>query len=134
MWKRWLNFKEANYLRCLEEVVPVEPVLAIARAHRGRLPMAVASGSTRGHGPSVRWGQIGILDWFECLVAAEDTLRHKPDPDVFLGGGPVASSRTGALLRLRRYRHGHHGPPVEPGWHMSISENSIPPSGKTHPS
>ncbi len=78
-----VEFKEANYLRCLEEVVPVEPVLAIARAHRGRLPMAVASGSTRAMVQRTL-GQIGVLDWFECRVAAEDTLRHKPDPDVFL--------------------------------------------------
>jgi beta-phosphoglucomutase family hydrolase len=76
-------YKEAAYLRCLDRVVPVEPVLAIAREHRGRLPMAVASGSTR-EMVERTLQQLGILDWFECLVAAEDTERHKPEPDVFL--------------------------------------------------
>ena len=28
--------------------------------------------------------QIGIREWFEILVTAEDTTRHKPEPDVFL--------------------------------------------------
>jgi HAD superfamily hydrolase (TIGR01509 family) len=28
--------------------------------------------------------QIGLLDWFPVIVTAEDTLRHKPEPDVFL--------------------------------------------------
>ena len=27
---------------------------------------------------------LGIVDWFEAIVAAEDTTRHKPEPDVFL--------------------------------------------------
>jgi HAD superfamily hydrolase (TIGR01509 family) len=27
---------------------------------------------------------LGITDWFAAVVAAEDTARHKPEPDVFL--------------------------------------------------
>jgi HAD superfamily hydrolase (TIGR01509 family) len=27
---------------------------------------------------------LQIVDWFAAVVAAEDTTRHKPDPDVFL--------------------------------------------------
>ncbi len=27
---------------------------------------------------------LGITDWFGAIVAAEDTARHKPEPDVFL--------------------------------------------------
>jgi beta-phosphoglucomutase family hydrolase len=78
-----VEFKESSYLRCLDRVVAVEPVLAIAREHRGRLPMAVASGSTRAMVERTL-RQLGVLDWFECLVAAEDTEQHKPEPDVFL--------------------------------------------------
>ena len=28
--------------------------------------------------------RIGIFDWFDAIVTAEDTSRHKPEPDVFL--------------------------------------------------
>jgi HAD superfamily hydrolase (TIGR01509 family) len=28
--------------------------------------------------------KIGVLDWFTVVVTAEDTVRHKPEPDVFL--------------------------------------------------
>ena len=28
--------------------------------------------------------QIAIRDWFDAMVTAEDTARHKPEPDVFL--------------------------------------------------
>jgi beta-phosphoglucomutase-like phosphatase (HAD superfamily) len=27
---------------------------------------------------------LGLHDWFPVVVTAEDTVRHKPDPDVFL--------------------------------------------------
>jgi HAD superfamily hydrolase (TIGR01509 family) len=27
---------------------------------------------------------VQIADWFDVIVAAEDTVRHKPEPDVFL--------------------------------------------------
>ena len=27
---------------------------------------------------------MGVADWFDALVTAEDTTRHKPAPDVFL--------------------------------------------------
>lgn len=75
--------KEHRYVALIEEVSPIHEVLAIAEEHRGRMPMAVASGGER-------WvvhrtlSAIGVLDWFDVIVGAEDTERHKPEPDVFL--------------------------------------------------
>lgn len=75
--------KEQRYVATIDEVRPIEPVFELASRSRGVLPMAVASG---GH----RWvvsqtlKAIGVSDWFETVVAAEDTDRHKPEPDVFL--------------------------------------------------
>ncbi len=70
---------------------PIDKVVEIARRGRGVLPMAVASG---GHRRMVEMTlqQIGILDWFPVVVTAEDTVRHKPEPDVFL----EAARRLGA--------------------------------------
>jgi len=78
-----VHAKEQGFLEVMHSVQPVHKVVEIARAHRGTLPMAVASGS---QGPIVRQTLdiIGVLDWFETIVAAEDTARHKPEPDVFL--------------------------------------------------
>jgi len=75
--------KERRYIDLIDTVLPIPEVLAIAEACRGQLPMAVASGGER-------WvvhrtlTAIGILDWFDAIVGAEDTERHKPEPDVFL--------------------------------------------------
>lgn len=75
--------KERGYLERLAAVGPVPVVLEVARRFRGVLPMAVASG---GEGWVVRrtLEAIGAGDWFGAVVGAEDTARHKPEPDVFL--------------------------------------------------
>jgi HAD superfamily hydrolase (TIGR01509 family) len=75
--------KEDAFLVQIAEVVPIAPVVEIARAARGVHPMAVASGGQR-RIVERTLAQIGVLDWFGALVTAEDTVRHKPDPDLFL--------------------------------------------------
>jgi HAD superfamily hydrolase (TIGR01509 family) len=75
--------KEQAFLAKLAEVRPIEKVVEVARQGRGVLPMAVASGGYRALvEQTLRY--IGILDWFSVVVTAEDTARHKPEPDVFL--------------------------------------------------
>jgi HAD superfamily hydrolase (TIGR01509 family) len=76
--------KEQAYLDSEPAVLPIEKVVAIARAARARrIPMAVASGSHRALVERTL-RIIGVWDWFPVVVASEDTLRHKPEPDVFL--------------------------------------------------
>jgi HAD superfamily hydrolase (TIGR01509 family) len=75
--------KEEGFLVQIAEVVPIGRVVEIARAARGVHPMAVASGGQR-RIVERTLAQIGVLDWFGALVTAEDTVRHKPDPDLFL--------------------------------------------------
>jgi beta-phosphoglucomutase family hydrolase len=75
--------KEAVYLRLLPQVTPVDPVLEIARQHRGKLPMGIATGGSRPGIPTVL-RHLGILDWFGAVVTSEDVVRQKPEPDIFL--------------------------------------------------
>ena len=75
--------KEQKFLTFLDAIQPIEPVLAIASAYRGKLPIAVASGGYRDTiTRTLDW--LNIRDWFNAMVTAEDTARHKPEPDVFL--------------------------------------------------
>jgi HAD superfamily hydrolase (TIGR01509 family) len=75
--------KEAAFLESLHAVRPIEKVVAAAMHHRGQLPLAVASGGYRDT-ITRTLDAIGIRDWFDAMVTAEDTERHKPEPDVFL--------------------------------------------------
>jgi len=75
--------KEQAFLEYLPELKPIAHILELARENRGKLKMAVASGGVR---PVIlaQLEAIGCADWFDTIVTAEDTTRHKPDPDVFL--------------------------------------------------
>ena len=75
--------KERLYLLQLQQVVPIKSVVQIAADYRGKLPLAVASGGQR-QVVHQTLEFLGVLDWFDAIVCAEDTSRHKPEPDVFL--------------------------------------------------
>jgi HAD superfamily hydrolase (TIGR01509 family) len=87
--------KEQTYYDGLGEagIRGIQPVLALARSHREQNegPLAIASGSVR-RLVTRTLEALGISDWFAVVVAAEDTTRHKPEPDVFL----EAARRLGA--------------------------------------
>jgi beta-phosphoglucomutase family hydrolase len=76
--------KEENFLEFLHEVAPVERVVLLAREQKSHRKLAVASGG-------FRWvierqlAHLGFApEYFDAIVTAEDTERHKPHPDVFL--------------------------------------------------
>ena len=75
--------KEHAYLPLMAQVEPVQAVVEIARAHYGKIPMAVASGGTQ---PVI----IGVLEhlkirhWFDAVVTSEMITHQKPAPDIFL--------------------------------------------------
>ncbi len=89
--------KEEAYFERLHLLEPIEIVVDVARRLRNSKPIAVASGG-------FRWvverqlSHVGILDWFEVLVCAEDTKRHKPEPDVFLESARRLGVRPEACL------------------------------------
>jgi beta-phosphoglucomutase family hydrolase len=75
--------KEEAYLALLDEVLPIPEILAIAQAHAGRMPMAVASGGTRRIIERVLQ-HLGIRHLFAAVVTSEDVVNQKPAPDIFL--------------------------------------------------
>lgn len=75
--------KELHYVGLIGSVTPIRPVLDIAARYRNRMPVAVASGG-EGYVVAQTLAAIGAGDWFRVVVGAEDTQRHKPEPDVFL--------------------------------------------------
>lgn len=86
--------KEQAFLTYLDAITVIEPVLRIAAEYRGKLPIAVASGGYRDT-ITRTLDRLAIRDWFDAMVVAEDTPRHKPEPDVFL----EAARRLGVLAQ-----------------------------------
>jgi len=75
--------KEEYYFQLIPEVAPMEEVVGFAQSLRGKSPLAVASG---GHRALVvaTLRALGIEDWFDAVVCAEDYDQGKPHPDPFL--------------------------------------------------
>lgn len=80
---RLLQEREELFFASLDQVKPVDAVVQIARKHHKQMPMAVASGSIKAS-VEKQLETIGVSEWFQAVVAAEDTKLHKPEPDVFL--------------------------------------------------
>jgi len=75
--------KEEAYLPLMSQVGLIEPVVAIAREHRGQIPMAVATGGrTQYIRPLLE--RLEIAGWFSALVTSDDVANPKPAPDTFL--------------------------------------------------
>jgi beta-phosphoglucomutase family hydrolase len=79
-----LEKEQAYYAELVRGAIkPIPAVVDLARRHRAEGPLAIASGSVR-RLVTRTLAALGITDWFAAVVAAEDTARHKPEPDVFL--------------------------------------------------
>jgi beta-phosphoglucomutase family hydrolase len=82
--------KAELYHELLEEIRPIETIVAIARRYRGVLPMAVATGgSRRSAGKTIE--AAGLEGWFDAVVTCDDVVHGKPAPDTFL----LAAERLG---------------------------------------
>ena len=75
--------KEEAYLAMLDEVRIIPEIVGVARAHHGRLPLAVATGGTRRVIHRVL-AHLKIRELFNVVVTSEDVVHQKPAPDIFL--------------------------------------------------
>lgn len=75
--------KDKAFLEQLDRIKPVKSVAEIVNRSRGKIPMAVATGSHR-ELVERTLERIGMTGWFKAVVCAEDVAKPKPAPDVFL--------------------------------------------------
>ena len=89
--------KEEAYLPLMAQVEPIHAVVEIAKAHHGKIPMAVASGGTQPIIVSVL-EHLKIRHLFDAVVTSEMVKNQKPAPDIFL----EAARRVGVDPKLCR--------------------------------
>ena len=71
------------YAQHLGKITRIEPIVALALEYKGKLPIAVATGSTR-TGVTNTLTAVDLLDHFDALVCADDVEHPKPHPETFL--------------------------------------------------
>jgi haloacid dehalogenase superfamily, subfamily IA, variant 3 with third motif having DD or ED len=62
---------------------PIQPVVDIVLHYKDILPMAVASGGTL-ENVEIQLQSLGIRSFFKAIVTADDNVKPKPSPDIFL--------------------------------------------------
>ena len=75
--------KEEAYLPLMAQVEPIHAVVEIARAHHGKVPLAVASGGTQ-RIICLVLEHLKIRELFTAVVTSEMVKHQKPAPDIFL--------------------------------------------------
>jgi beta-phosphoglucomutase-like phosphatase (HAD superfamily) len=85
------------YVDAADTVRPIQAVLAIARAHHGRIPLAVVSGGPRA-GVEAALHAIGARHLFDHVVTVEDADRGKPAPDLYVQAVKAVGRAAGTCL------------------------------------
>lgn len=75
--------KEQEYENNMHKARPVEPVMEVIRRYHGQLPMAVGTGGGRQISQKAM-RLIGVDQYIDKLVSADDVTHHKPHPETFL--------------------------------------------------
>jgi HAD superfamily hydrolase (TIGR01509 family) len=78
-----LKAKHAFFRAQAAGLRPIRHVVDVVMKHRGFLPMAVASGGTRAN-VEFELRALGIESCFKAIVTADDDIKPKPSPDIFL--------------------------------------------------
>lgn len=75
--------KREAFLKRLPTVGLIDEVSNFAESLRGKVPMAIATGGSR-MVVEKTLKAVGISDWFDEVVTADDVTEGKPAPDIFL--------------------------------------------------
>lgn len=91
--------KREAFLRRLHSVDLIREIADFAESLRGKKPMAVASGGSR-IVVEKTLRQVGISDWFDEVVTADDVVEGKPAPEVFLKAAQLLDVEPAGCLVL----------------------------------
>ncbi|MFC1553037.1 HAD family hydrolase [candidate division KSB1 bacterium] len=93
--RKLVDQKHLYFREKVDTVQPIKPVVALAESCRNKIPMAVVSGGREKN--VIRSLEIiGINDLFQVILTADDPIKPKPAPDIFL----EAARRIGVEPRL----------------------------------
>ncbi|MEG8946935.1 HAD family hydrolase [Rosettibacter firmus] len=83
-----LKAKHRYFMENIYEVKPIDEVVKIVLEHKNKLPMAVVSGGMR----KIVYEElnlIGIKNYFNVILTADDNIKPKPAPDLFLSASQL---------------------------------------------
>lgn len=91
--------KREAFLKRIQNISLIDEIAAFAESLRGKVPMAIASGGSRMIIEKTLH-VVGISDWFDEVVTADDVADGKPAPDIFLRAAQLLGVVPGRCLAL----------------------------------
>lgn len=92
-----VNTQSAYLEAAFEHMLPIEPVVMLARELAKTDPVSVASGGGRHHVLSTL-RVIGMEDFFKVIVTKDDVVHSKPHPETFLKAAELMGVPAGECL------------------------------------
>jgi len=78
-----VRLKQQSFWDLAHLLEPVQEVISIVKNYHGKLPMAVGTGASS-KSAEVQLKALGIQDYFDFIVSADDVEKHKPHPETFV--------------------------------------------------
>ncbi|MGV8946758.1 MAG: HAD family hydrolase [Lutibacter sp.] len=75
--------KEAHFKTLVHLTEEISVVTAIVKKYHSILPMSIGTGSTK-KGAQKTLEVIGLQNYFDIVITADDIINHKPHPETFL--------------------------------------------------
>jgi len=92
--------KRESFLKKVKGLALIEEVADFARSLLARrIPMAIATGGSR-YVIEKTLQAVGVSDWFDEVVTADDVAIGKPAPDIFLRAAKLLGVAPGLCLAL----------------------------------
>lgn len=83
--KEWVVFKQQQARKYLttQTIIYSDTFLSLAALSKAGIPLAVGTGASR---PTAEFvlKRLGLVDLFTSILTAEDVLKGKPEPEVYL--------------------------------------------------
>ena len=78
---------KTKYFNAIKEkqgkIKPIEKIFQVAKDMKGKMPMSVGTGSSRGNAIK-SLEDIGATDWWVTIITGSDPIPGKPSPEIFL--------------------------------------------------
>ncbi len=75
--------KEGHFKTLVNLTKEIEVVTDVIRKYHNILPMSIGTGSTK-NGAKKTMEVIGLENYFDIVITADDIINHKPHPETFL--------------------------------------------------
>ncbi len=78
-----VKLKQSYFYSVAASIKPMQPITKFVKIHSGKILMSIGTGGGRRSAEMILEA-IGMRQYFEVIVTADDVVNHKPEPDTFL--------------------------------------------------